>query len=154
QPIDGLAALVLAARHLATGVAQPGDGGAHGVRQPSKALPDVGDRSALGSLEHADQHCPLRARSRRVEACQMVAPTFSAFVIARPPDRLAESVGAGNDEIPCSLRPAISSGVRIRLGILGCDVVRNTRRAVAVMPRVLAISRKAGPITISLGFCC
>jgi hypothetical protein len=36
------------------GVAQPGDGGAHGVGQPSKALTDLGDRSALGALEHAN----------------------------------------------------------------------------------------------------
>jgi hypothetical protein len=49
---------------------------------------------------------------------------------------------------------AISSGVRIRFGIFGCDVVRKTRRAVAVMPRVLATSRNAGPITTSLAFCC
>ena len=47
---------------------------------------------------------------------------------------------------------AISSSVRIRFGIFGCDVVRITRRAVAVMPRVLAISRKAGPITMSSWF--
>jgi len=52
----------------AADVAQPGDGGAHGVGQPSKTLPDLGDRSALGSLEHADQHCPLRAGSRQVGA--------------------------------------------------------------------------------------
>ena len=49
---------------------------------------------------------------------------------------------------------AVSSGVRIRLGIFGCEVVRKTRRAVAVMPRVLAISRKAGQMSIRLGFRC
>jgi hypothetical protein len=43
---------------------------------------------------------------------------------------------------------AVSSGVRIRFGIFGYEVVRNTRRAVAVIPRVLAIFRKAGPITM------
>jgi|SRR6516162_3854331 len=36
---------------------------------------------------------------------------------------------------------AVPSGVRIRFGIFGCEVVRKTRRAVAVMPLVLAISR-------------
>jgi hypothetical protein len=49
---------------------------------------------------------------------------------------------------------AISSGVKIRFGIFGCEVVRKTRIAVAVMPRVLAMSRKAGPITMRLAFFC
>ena len=38
----------------------------------------------------------------------------------------------------------ISSGLRIRFGILRCEVVRKTYRAIAVMPGVFAISRKAG----------
>jgi hypothetical protein len=37
---------------------------------------------------------------------------------------------------------AVSSGVRMRFGIFGCEVVRKTRNAVAVMPRVSAISEK------------
>jgi hypothetical protein len=41
---------------------------------------------------------------------------------------------------------AVSSGVRIRFGIFGCELVRKTRRAVAVIPGVFAISRKAGLI--------
>src|SRR6516164_6156291 len=36
-------------------------------------------------------------------------------------------------------------------GTFGCDVVRNTRRAVTVMPGVLAMLRKAGPIKMRLG---
>jgi len=36
---------------------------------------------------------------------------------------------------------AISAGVRMRFGILGCEVVRKTRMAVAVIPGVLAMSR-------------
>lgn len=39
KPVNRLAAGVLASRHLATGVPQPGDGGAHGVRQPAELLP-------------------------------------------------------------------------------------------------------------------
>ncbi len=46
---------------------------------------------------------------------------------------------------------ALSSGVRIRFGIFGCDVIRNTRSEVAVVLGVLATSRKAGPITIRRG---
>ena len=42
-----------------------------------------------------------------------------------------------------SLTSVISSGVRIRFGIFGCELVRNTRRAVAVIPGVFATSRKA-----------
>lgn len=33
---------------------------------------------------------------------------------------------------------AISAGVRIRFGILGCELVRKTLRAVAVIPGVFA----------------
>ena len=47
---------------------QAGDRGAHGVRQPSETLPDLGDRRALGSLEHADQQRTLCARQRSVSA--------------------------------------------------------------------------------------
>jgi len=43
---------------------------------------------------------------------------------------------------------AVSSGMRIRFGILWCEVVRKTREC---SPRVLAISRNTGAITIRLG---
>jgi len=46
---------------------------------------------------------------------------------------------------------AISFGVRIRLGIFGCEVVRKAVRAVVVIPGVFAISRNAGPISNLLG---
>ena len=46
---------------------------------------------------------------------------------------------------------AISAGVRMRFGILGCEVVRKTRMAVAVIPGVFAMSRNAGPISNILG---
>src|SRR6516162_2496231 len=39
-------------------------------------------------------------------------------------------------------------------GIFGCDVIRDRRRAVAVMLRVLAMLRKARPITMRLGGRC
>src|SRR5215469_6830757 len=39
-------------------------------------------------------------------------------------------------------------------GTFGCDVVRNTRRAVAVMPPVSAILRKSVPMTMRLGGRC
>ncbi len=35
--------IILASRHLVTGFAQAGDGGAHGMRQPAKPLPDLRD---------------------------------------------------------------------------------------------------------------
>ena len=66
EPVDGMTAVVLAARHLTTSVAQAGDGNTHSMRQPSKPLSDLGDTGALGSLHHGDQHCPLRTRSRWV----------------------------------------------------------------------------------------
>jgi hypothetical protein len=62
---------ILASCHHATGFAQAGNGRAHGMRQPAKPLPDLRHRSALGSLEHADQLRALgcwlvpRHRSRR-----------------------------------------------------------------------------------------
>jgi hypothetical protein len=46
---------------------------------------------------------------------------------------------------------AISFGVRIRLGIFGCEVVRKAVRAVVVIPGVFAISRNAGSISNLLG---
>jgi len=49
-----------------------------------------------------------------------------------------------------ALTSAISSGVRIRFGILGCELVRKTRMAVAVIPGVFAMLRNAGPMTIIL----
>ena len=49
---------------------------------------------------------------------------------------------------------AICSGVTMGFGIFGCDVVRNTRRAVAVISGVLAMLRKAGPIKMRLGGRC
>ena len=45
----------------------------------------------------------------------------------------------------------VSSGVRIKFGIFGCELLRKTRIAVAVIPGAFAISRKAGPIWIILG---
>jgi hypothetical protein len=50
-----------------------------------------------------------------------------------------------------ALTSVISSGVRIRFGIFGCELVRKTRITVAVIPRVLAMSRNAGPMAIILG---
>src|SRR5262249_47266128 len=46
---------ILASRHLATSVAQAGNGRPHGMRQPTKPLTDLRHRSAFGSLEHSDQ---------------------------------------------------------------------------------------------------
>src|SRR5262245_38754618 len=64
EPIGGQAVLVLAAGHLAAGVTQTGDRGAHGMRQPAETLPDLSNRRALGTFEHADQHPPLSAHRR------------------------------------------------------------------------------------------
>jgi len=55
EPVDGRVISILAAHHRATGLAQPGNGGPHGMRQPTEPLPDLGNGSALGSLEHSDQ---------------------------------------------------------------------------------------------------
>src|SRR5437762_751411 len=66
KPVHRPALGILASRHPATGVPQPGDGGAHAVRQRAEPLPDLGDRRALGLLQHADQHRTLGARSRAV----------------------------------------------------------------------------------------
>src|SRR5215813_1909949 len=49
---------------------------------------------------------------------------------------------------------ALSSRVRIKFGIFGCEVARKTVRAVAVMPLELATSRKFGPMTMRLGALC
>ena len=46
---------ILASRRLATGFAQAGNGRPHGMRQPTKALPNFRDGSAFGSLQQADQ---------------------------------------------------------------------------------------------------
>src|SRR6516164_9240637 len=46
---------------------------------------------------------------------------------------------------------AISAGVRMRFGIFGCELVKKTRMAVAVIPGVFAMSRNAGPILILRG---
>src|SRR4029077_18701164 len=64
EPVHRLARGVFAPCHLATGVTQAGHGGAPRVRAPNEPLPDLGDRRALGSLEHADQRRALGARSR------------------------------------------------------------------------------------------
>jgi hypothetical protein len=45
----------------------------------------------------------------------------------------------------------VSSGVRARFGIFGCELVRKTRRAAAVIPGTFAMSQNAGPISNSLG---
>ncbi len=50
QPVHGPALGILASRHVVTGMAQAGDGGAHGVRQPAEPPPELGDRGALGPL--------------------------------------------------------------------------------------------------------
>jgi len=50
-----------------------------------------------------------------------------------------------------ALTSAISAGVRMRFGIFGCELVRKTRMAVAVIPGVFAMSRNAGPILILRG---
>jgi hypothetical protein len=60
-PVHGPVISILASRHLATGFAQAGNGRPHGMRQPTKPLPDFRDRSAFRSLEQADQ---LRALCR------------------------------------------------------------------------------------------
>ena len=46
---------------------------------------------------------------------------------------------------------AISAGERVRFGIFGCELVKKTRMAVAVIPGVFAMSRNAGPILILRG---
>ena len=50
-----------------------------------------------------------------------------------------------------ALTIAISAGVRVRFGIFGCELVKKTRLAVAVIPGVLAMSRNAGLMSILLG---
>ena len=55
EPVDGSVINILAARHFATGLAQSGNGGPHGMRQPAQPLPDLSDGSTLGALEHGDQ---------------------------------------------------------------------------------------------------
>src|SRR5580704_14391464 len=49
---------------------------------------------------------------------------------------------------------AASCELRTRFGMLGCGVVRKTWSVVAVIPEVLAISRKSGPMTNLLGESC
>ena len=43
---------------------------------------------------------------------------------------------------------AISAGVRMRFGIFGCELVKKTRMAVAVIPGVFAMSRNEGAQTL------
>src|SRR6516225_5114599 len=49
-----------------------------------------------------------------------------------------------------AITSADCSGVRIRFGIFGCGVCRKARRAVAVIPDVLAMVGKSGAIAIVL----
>ena len=51
EPIYGPVIGILASRHLATDFAQAGNGRPHGMRQPTKPLPDFRDGSAFGALE-------------------------------------------------------------------------------------------------------
>jgi hypothetical protein len=90
--------------------------------------------------------CPKLASDRRkAPAFDDAHEYLDAFEPIHPTLLIAPFI----TRVLIAIRPA-----GIKFGIFGCEVVRNTRKAVAVMPRVLAISRNAGPITIRLGFCC
>jgi hypothetical protein len=55
QPVHRSVIGILAARHLATGFAQAGNGRSNRMRQPTEPLPDLRHGSAFGSLEQTDQ---------------------------------------------------------------------------------------------------
>ena len=61
KPVDWSVIGILVTRHLATGFAQSSNGRSRGMRQPTEALSNLNNRSALGSLEHPDQLCTLCA---------------------------------------------------------------------------------------------
>ena len=78
DPIDRPVISILAARHHATGLAEPSDGGSHGVRQPTELLPDLGNRGALGPLKHHDQLGALRASRWLISTPHTARPRIGA----------------------------------------------------------------------------
>ena len=78
KPVDRPVISILAARHRATGLAQPGNGGPHGMRQPTEPLPNLGNRSALGLLEHGDQLGALGASRWLIATTHAAHPHIGA----------------------------------------------------------------------------